>query len=57
MDRKYLFVIISLSKKFRLHNPCNSVDLKVPKRENFDLVFFTLSEPMWVGDLGTEAKN
>ncbi len=26
--------------------------LKVPKRENFSLAFFTLSEPIWVGDLG-----
>jgi hypothetical protein len=27
--------------------------LKVPKRENFSLSFFALSEPIWVGDLGT----
>jgi hypothetical protein len=31
--------------------------LKVPKRENFGLAFFTLCDPIWVGDLGTEAKN
>ncbi len=30
--------------------------LKVPKRENFSLAFFTLSEPIWVGDLGTAKK-
>jgi hypothetical protein len=28
----------------------------VPKRENFDHGFFTLSDPFWVGDLGTEAN-
>jgi hypothetical protein len=31
--------------------------LKVPKRENFLLSFFALSEPIWVGDLGTGEKN
>jgi hypothetical protein len=31
--------------------------LKVPMRENFSVAFFTLSEPIWVGDLGTEPKN
>ncbi len=31
--------------------------LQVSKRENFSLAFFTLSEPIWVGDLGTEPKN
>jgi hypothetical protein len=30
--------------------------LKVPKRENFSLAFFTLSEPIWVYDLGTGKK-
>ena len=30
--------------------------LKVPKRENFSLAFFTLSEPIWVCDLGTGTK-
>ncbi len=29
---------------------------KVPKRENFSLAFFTLSEPIWVGDLGIAKK-
>jgi len=29
----------------------------MPKRENFDLKFFTPSEPIWVGDLETEAKK
>ncbi len=31
--------------------------LKVPKRENFSLAFFVLSEPIWVCDLGTGDKN
>ena len=31
--------------------------LKVPKRENFSLSFFALSEPIWVCDLGTGEKN
>ncbi len=31
--------------------------LKVPKRENFLLAFFALSEPIWVGDLGTKQKQ
>ncbi len=31
--------------------------LKVPKQGNFLLAFFALSEPIWVGDLGTETKN
>jgi hypothetical protein len=34
----------------------DAVALKVPKRENFSLAFFTLSEPIWVGDLGTAKK-
>ncbi len=32
-------------------------NLKVPKRENFSLAFFALSEPIWVCDLGTREKN
>jgi hypothetical protein len=31
--------------------------LKVPKRENFSLEFFALSEPIWVCELGTGGKN
>jgi hypothetical protein len=31
--------------------------LKVPKRENFSLAFFALSEPIWVCDLGSGKKN
>jgi hypothetical protein len=32
--------------------------LKVPKHENFELAFFTLSDPpFWVGELVAEAKN
>ncbi len=30
--------------------------LKVPKRENFLLAFFALSEPIWVCDEGTAKK-
>ncbi len=30
--------------------------LKVPKREIFSLAFFRLSEPIWIGDLGTGEK-
>jgi hypothetical protein len=29
----------------------------VPKREIFVTELFTLSDPIWVGDLGTEPKN
>jgi hypothetical protein len=29
----------------------------VPKRENFSLEFFALSEPIWVCELGTGEKN
>ncbi len=32
-------------------------NLKVPKRENFSLAFFALSEPTWVCDLGSGKKN
>jgi hypothetical protein len=46
----------SLSHIF-LDLPDRSLNLKVPKRENFELAFFTLSDPIWEGDLGTEAKN
>ncbi len=31
--------------------------LKVPKRENFSLAFFALSEPTWVCDLGSGKKS
>ncbi len=30
------------------------VDLKVTKRDNFDVAFFTLSNPISVGDLWTD---
>ncbi len=33
------------------------LELKVPKRENFSLAFFALSEPIWVCELGTGDKN
>jgi hypothetical protein len=29
----------------------------VPKHGNFELTFFTLNDPFWVGDSGIEAKN
>jgi hypothetical protein len=35
----------------------NCVWLKVPKREIFVTELYTLSDPIWVGDLETEAKN
>ncbi len=35
----------------------STLSLKVPKRENFSLVFFELSEPIWVCELGTAEKN
>jgi hypothetical protein len=31
--------------------------LKVPKRENFSLAFFALSEPISVCELGTDEKS
>jgi hypothetical protein len=31
--------------------------LKVPKREIFVTELFTLSDSIWVGELGTEAEN
>jgi hypothetical protein len=31
--------------------------LKVPKRENFEVAFFTLFTPFWLGDLQTDPKN
>ena len=37
--------------------PLCSRTLKVPKRENFSLAFFALSEPIWVCNLGTGPKN
>jgi len=36
-----------------LHGIC----LKVPKCEIFITKLYTLSEPFWVGDLGSEAKT
>jgi hypothetical protein len=38
------------------HN-VNVQNLKVPKRENFSLAFFALSEPIWVCELGNGEKN
>ncbi len=37
-------------------NSTNEISLKVPKRENFSLEFFALSEPTWVCDLGPGKK-
>ena len=31
--------------------------LKVPKREIFVTELFTLSDPIWIGDLRSEPKN
>ncbi len=33
------------------------IALKVPKRENFSLMFFALSKPIWVCDLGNGKKS
>jgi hypothetical protein len=33
------------------------VGLKVPKREIFVTELFTLSDPIWIGDMYTEPKN
>jgi hypothetical protein len=33
------------------------ISLKVPKRENFSLAFFALSEHIWICELGTGEKN
>ncbi len=38
-------------------NSHNTEPLKVPKHEIFVTEIYTLSDPSWVGDLGTEAKN
>ncbi len=34
----------------------NNIILKVPKRESFELTFFTLSDTIWIVDLETEPK-
>jgi hypothetical protein len=34
----------------------DSTELKVPKRENFSLAFYALSEPIWACDVGTAEK-
>ncbi len=48
-------IIMQKSKKnFDFY--CSAVTSKVPKRENFSLSFFALSEPIWVCDLGTGEK-
>ncbi len=41
----------------KIHQILHQPILKVPKRENFSLSFFALSEPIWVCDLGTGEKN
>jgi hypothetical protein len=33
------------------------IKVPIPKREIFMTELFTLSDPIWAGDLGTEAKN
>jgi hypothetical protein len=43
--------------QFVSESETNTCTLKVPKRDNFLLVFFALSEPIWVGDLGTKQKK
>ncbi len=34
----------------------NNIVLKVPKCESFELAFFTLSDTIWIVDLGSEPK-
>jgi hypothetical protein len=34
----------------------NNIILKVPKCENFELAFFTVSDTIWIVDLRTEPK-
>jgi hypothetical protein len=46
----------TFSVHFKVHTPIQIVFLKVPKRDNFSLVFFVLSEPTWVCDLGSGEK-
>jgi hypothetical protein len=52
---------MALIKEIRLSRYTRLVvqksNLKVPKRENFSLAFFALSEPIWVCELGTGEKN
>jgi hypothetical protein len=33
------------------------LSLKVPKREKFVTELFTLSDPIWIGDMRTEPKK
>ncbi len=47
-----IYCLVKIFENEMLHNP-----LKVPKRENFSLAFFALSEPIWACDLGTGEKN
>ncbi len=47
--KSHLMIMVSLFSSYDYNLMC----LKVPKRENFSLTFFTLSEPIWVCDLGT----
>jgi hypothetical protein len=50
----YLFMILECkqSKETIIY-----IHLKVPKREIFVTELFTLSDPIWVGDLRTEPKK
>ncbi len=50
-------VDVNLQQKLTCKISCRySNTLKVPKRENFSLAFFALSEPIWVCDLGSGKK-
>ncbi len=52
IDRRYILQYNEelIPRIFHFH-------LKVPKRENFSLAFFALSEPIWVCNLGSGKKN
>jgi hypothetical protein len=55
------FVFVSgVFQNSTVFTPCESrqaIPLKVPKCEIFDPIFFTLINPIWVGDLRTREKK
>ena len=62
LTSNFFFVYRTLSMRQKTQNlqdlqATPTVMLKVPKRENFSLAFFALSEPIWVCELGTGEKN
>ncbi len=53
---QHLYTVEAFLKRLKDSLPA-AAPLKVPKRENFSLAFFALSEPTWVCDLGSGKKN